>query len=398
MRAHLARAAAALTVLSLIPIAWGGSGLLTLATKTPSLSFDMTAQQSIGPSPEAGGLFASFAYDRGQVLGTYVQFAYDPATGGIKSVLGLAGEMPALFIGSLTIESFAPSRGEVVAGSTFEAQGYLVTVTAHDDPTVLLEVRTNAARAVTIELPASATNVSLLAVTGSWPAATVSYSVGEDQGRFLLGSGSFIVSGNRLVAKMADADLLVFKSVPPLRANRDAWRLVLDAIAAGHIVAELALVATSDGQWAQNTVRYRIGVDAWAVAVARNTAAIQVDSLLPGGAIVLLAFDRATMPFHGPSQLKVRANGFDVDRTDDSLMLLFGGEAVGGGPRYSVLSFPGTVVALYLPSLAAISIEVVSSPPGAAPPAFEAGSDLAVVAALAIVSAAAARMLRRKEE
>jgi len=395
--AFLAKAAAALTVLSLLPVAV--SVLVpSQASAVRPLPFDVQAERSREYAPQASGLFASFSYDRGHVLGTYVQFAYDATNGTIRSVLGLAGEMPVLFVGSLAIEGFAPARGEETVGSTFEAQGYLVTITAHDDPTALLEIRTNIARTVAIELPASATNVSLLAATGSWPAATVSFTVGEEQARFLLGSGSFSVSGTRLVAKMAASDLLVFKSVPPLAANRDEWRLVLDAIAAGHIVAELALVATSDGQWAQNTVQYRIGVAAWALAVEPGKASIQVDSLLPGGAVVLLAFDSATMPFKTDGQLTVRANGFEVNRTDNSLLLLFTREVAGSAARYAVLSFPGTVVALYLPSLAAISIEVESVPPGAALAAFEPGSDLAMIAALAVVSAAAARMLRRREE
>ncbi|MGI0149451.1 MAG: hypothetical protein ACREDF_07975 [Thermoplasmata archaeon] len=397
VRGYLAKATAALTVLCLLPVALIGP-VPSQAPALHPLSMHVQAASGLEYSPQAAGLFASFSYDRGQVLGTYVQFAYDPVNGTMRSILGLAGDMPVLFVGSLAIEGFAPARGQEAVGSTFEAQGYLVAITAHDDPTVLVEIRTNLARTVAIELPATATNVSLLAATGSWPAATVSYTVGEEQGRFLLGSGSFSVSGTRLVAKMADTDLLVFKSVPPLSANRDEWRRVLDAITAGHVVAELALVATSDGRWAQNTVRYRIGVAAWPLAVVPGKASIQVDSLLPGGAVVLLAFDSTTMPFNAPKQLSVRANGFEVNRTDNSLMLLFSSETAGGAARYSVLSLPGTVVALYLPSLAAISIEVLSVPPNAPAAPFEPGSDIAMIAALAIVSAAAARMLRRRED
>jgi len=53
-------------------------------------------------------------------------------------------------------------------------------------------------------------------------------------------------------------------------------------------------------------------------------------------------------------------------------------------------------VALYLPSLAAVSVEVVSTPPAAPSSGFQAGSEVAMIAALAIVSVAAARMLRRR--
>ncbi|HEY5539273.1 MAG TPA: hypothetical protein VIL58_07020, partial [Thermoplasmata archaeon] len=227
MRPHLARTAAALTVLTLLPLAMGGSAHASPAVLPQSGG--MVGESPPEFSPLSSPLFASFDYDGGQVLGTYVQFAYDAANGTLRSVLGLAGEMPVLYVGSISIEGFAPARGQTTEGATFEADGYLVTVTAHDDPTVLIEIRTDMARTATIELPAAATNISLLAASGSWPASTVSYAVGEEQGRFLLGAGSFSVSGTRLVAKMMDSDLLVFKSVPPLAPNRTEWRLVLDS-------------------------------------------------------------------------------------------------------------------------------------------------------------------------
>jgi len=396
LRPHLARTAAALTVLTLLPLAMGGS-----AHASPAVLPQSSGMMGESPpefSPRSSPLFASFDYDGGQVLGTYVQFAYDAANGTLRSVLGLAGEMPVLYVGSISIEGFAPARGQTTEGATFEADGYLVTVTAHDDPTVLIEIRTDMARTATIELPASATNISLLAASGSWPASTVSYAVGEEQGRFLLGAGSFSVSGTRLVAKMMDSDLLVFKSVPPLAPNRTEWRLVLDSITLGHVVAELDLVATSNGQWAQNTVRYRIGLAAWALRVEPGKAVVQVDSLLPGGGVILLAFDAATMPNDGTRHLVVKANGHEVNGTDDSLMILFPSDLRQGGARYSVLALPGTVVALYLPSLAAISVEVQSVRPAPSNTSFGVANEIAMIAALAVVSAAAARMLWRRED
>ena len=393
--ANLAKATAALAVLLLLPVALIGSAPSHSAALRP-ISLGMQAESSAGVFPWSSPLFAAFRYDRGQVLGTYVQFAYDASTGTMKSVLGLAGNAPVLYVGSIRIAGFAPARGAHAIGSTFEAKGYLVSITAHDDPTVLVEIRTDLARTATIELPAGATNVSVQTAPGSWPASSVSYSVGEDQARFLLGMGTFSVHGIRIVAKMADSDLLLFKSVPPLTTNRAEWVALLDAIGAGHIVAELDLVATADGRWVQNVVQYRIGVAGWALAVQPGRAAIQVDSLLPGGAVILLAFDAATMPFNAPTQLRVRANAGDVNRTDNLLPLLLTNGVRGAGASFSVLSFPGTVVALYLPYLAAVSVEVVSRPPGAPSSGFQAGSDVAMIAALAIVSAAAARMLRRR--
>jgi len=395
-RAHLARVAAALTVLSLLPVALSGSAPSHASAALRPISFAMQAESSAGVFPWSSQLFAAFRYDRGSVLGTYVQFAYDASTGTMNSVLSLAGDAPVLYVGSIRIGGFAPGRSAHAIGSTFEAQGYLVTITAHDDPTVLVEIRTDVARTATIELPAGATNVSVQTAPGSWPASSVSYSVEGEQARFLLGVGTFTVKGIRIIAKMADSDLLLFKAVPPQTANRGEWLALLDAIGAGHIVAELDLVATADGQWVQNLAQYRIGVTGWALAVQPGRATIQVDSLLPGGAVVLLAFDAATMPFNAPTQLRVSANAGDVNRTASALPLFLINGMRREGASYSVLSFPGTVVALYLPSLAAVSVEVVSTPPEAPSSGFQAGSEVAMIAALAIVSVAAARMLRRR--
>jgi hypothetical protein len=395
--AHLAKAAAALAVLSLLPVALSGSAPSHASAVLRPIS-SLVPSDSAGVFPWSSPLFAAFRYDRGQVLGTYVQFAYDASTGTVRSVLGLAGDAPVLYVGSIQVADFAPARGASARGPTFQGEGYLATITAHDDPTVLLEIRTDVARTAAIELPAGATNVSLQTAPGSWPASSVSYSVGEEQARFLLGAGSFSVHGIHVVAKMADSDLLLFKSVPPSGANRGEWLALLDAIGAGHVVAELDLVATADGRWVQNVVQYRLGVTGWALQVEPGHATVQVDSLLPGGATVLLAFDRATMPFNAPTELQIRANAGEVNRTESPLATFFSTDARSGGASFSVLSFPGTVVALYLPSLAAVSIEVVSSASSPPRTGLQADSEIAMIAALAIVSAAAARIIRRKNE
>jgi hypothetical protein len=395
VRSHIRKVAAAAVIGSLLSLALTGLGT---ALSTSARSDTSLAEGSPVPNPRSAPMFDSFQYEKGQALGTYVQFAYDASNGTLKSVLGLTKDMPVLYVGSISISGFAPARGEATIGSTFRAEGYLVTITAHDDPTSLIEIRTDMARTVAIELPADATNVSLLAATGSWPASTVLYTVGDEQGRFLLGAGTFSVSGTRLVARMRDADLLVFKSVPPLTANRSEWRIVLDAITAGRVVAEMNLVGTSGGQWIQNIVRYRIGLAAWALAVQAGGASVQIDSLLPGGAVVLLTFDSATIPLGEPRRLVVKANGHEIDRTDDSLLLLFANDGNHGAPRYAVLSLPGTALAVYLPSLAAISIEVASLLPPPLESAFDLSTEVAMIAALGIVCLAAVRMLRRRPE
>lgn len=387
-----------MVAITLLPVSWGGFAVSPAPIALIGLSEDAEANGPPAYEPRSSPLFDSFQYERGHVLGKYVQFAYDAANGTIKSVLGLAGELPVLFVGSISIQGFAPSRGESTVGSTFGVQGYLVSITAHDDPTGLIEIRSDMSRSVSIELPADATDVSLLAASGSWPASIVTYTVGEEQGRFLLGAGTFTVSGTRLVANMRDSDLLVFKSVPPASQNRAEWQLVLDAIAAGRVVAEMDLIATTGGQWIQNIVRYRIGLAAWALAVASGSVSVQVDSLLPGGGVVLLAFDSTTMPIHGSRKLLVKANGHEINRTEDTLTILFEDAPSRGAPRYAVLSLPGTVLAVFLPSLAAITISIASVSAAAPSGGFDLASEIAMIAALALVSAAAARMLRRRPE
>src|SRR5207237_6852612 len=185
----LAKAAAAFAVLSLLPVALRGSAAVHAPASLRPISFAPQAESSAGVFPWSSPLFAAFQYDRGEVLGTYVQFAYDASTGTMKSILGLVGETPVLYVGSIRIAGFAPARGAHASGSTFEAQGYLVPITVHDDPTVLVEIRTDVARTATIELPAGATNVSVQRLRGPCPAPPACFPVAATRPGFLWGPG-----------------------------------------------------------------------------------------------------------------------------------------------------------------------------------------------------------------
>ena len=399
-RAFLAKAAAAFTVLSLLPVALSGSAPSHASPALrPISSWDLGGAAPVDAS-SATPLFASFTYDRGQVRGTYVQFTYDAPSGMIRSILGLGSDPPILYVGSIRIQSFIPPGPPTATalGPIFEAEGFLVTVTAHDDPTGLLEIHSGMRRLVTIELPASASNISLQTSMGAWPASSVSFTVGGEHARFVLGAGSFSVNGTVLVADMAGPDLLVFKSVPPGSSSKAEWRAILDAISAGQVVAELDLVATQNGGWIQNAARYRIDVAAWPVAVKPGQASVYVDSNRTVGAVVLLAFDQDTMPVGDQARLSVRANGNEVNRTNDTLTLLYAPDARTKDASYTILPLPGTVLAIYLPSLVATYVEVMSVPPPPPGPAFDFGAEAATIAALAVVSVAAAHMFRRRKE
>src|SRR2546422_10564638 len=152
------------------------------------------------------------------------------------------------------------------------------------------------ARVATIELSAAATNIALLSASGHARASTVSFTIQGEEARLFLGSGTFNVTGTRVLAEMASPDLLVFKSVPTASTNKAEWRAVLDAISAGQVGAELDLIATADGQWMQNPARYRIDVAAWPLAVRPRAASARIDTLRAGGAMVPFPFDPSTLP------------------------------------------------------------------------------------------------------
>lgn len=342
-------------------------------------------------------LFASFRYERSQVQGTYVQFAYNASSGLIRSYLATSLLTPVLYIGSIEFPGFLPTREPQVRGPMFEAQGDRIKITAHDDPTCLLEVRSDVARTLTIELPASATNVSTRSTPSSWPASSLSYTIGEEQARMFLGLGTFKVTGTQIIASMASSDLLVFKAVPAASLHKAEWKAVLDAIASGHVVAELDLVVTTDGGWVENPAHYRIDVSASPMAVAPGKASVYVGSTQAGAAVVLLAFDAATMPATEPWRLTIRVDGDEANRIADTLALFYAPESKVSVPTYSFLPFPGTVLALYLPNLASAVIDVESVVPPPPPgPSFDAASELALALALILVAGAAAQMFRRR--
>src|SRR5947209_15496262 len=266
-RAFLAKAPATFTVLSLLPVALSGSAPSHASPVLRPISDSDLGGVPVGDIPWPAALFAAFTYDRGLVLGTYARFAYNSTSGGVTSLFGgVVGDLPVSYLDSIAIDGFPPARSAAAHGPIFEADGYLVTLTAHDDPTGLIEIRSEMARGVTIELPASAANISLLSASGQARASTVSFTIQGEEARLFLGSGSFNVTGTRGGAAMASPDLRVFKCVPATSTNKRAWPAVLDAISAGQVVAELDLIAPADGHWMQNPARYRNDGAAWPLA------------------------------------------------------------------------------------------------------------------------------------
>lgn len=401
--AFLAQAAAALTVLTLLPVAVSGTAPSHASAALRSIS---VVDPWDGPiaGPAAGdvdwstGLFASFTYTEGQVVGHYMQFEYDEAEGGtIYAWFARGGWPPVLFMSAIRIEAFMPVAPPSTEGPTFTASGYLVDVIAHDDPTGLLEIRNRGVpRTVTLELPASATNISQSHTPASSPVSSLTYSVGSNQARLLLGEGSFVVDGTTVTAHMASLDLLLFKAVPAFSPFKAEWKAVLDAIASGAVVAEIDLVARRGGGWMENLAQYRVDVAAAAVNVIPRNASVFVTSPRPISAVVLLGFDSATMPLDPTDLLEVHANGFAIALAQDTLATFYAPLAERPTPMYSILPLPETILAVYLPSLTSVAVEVRSLEPPPPPAYLDVSSQIAMVAALAVVSVAAALIFRRR--
>src|SRR5205809_6445166 len=88
--AHLAKAAAALAVLSLLPVALHGSAPSHASAVLPPISSLVPSADSAGVFPCSSPLFAPLRYDRGQVLGTYVQVACADSSGTVRALPGLS--------------------------------------------------------------------------------------------------------------------------------------------------------------------------------------------------------------------------------------------------------------------------------------------------------------------
>src|SRR5207247_10303349 len=89
--AHLARAAAALAVLWLLPVALSGSAPSHTSAVLPPISSLVPSADSAGVFPCSSPLFAASPSAPGQVLGASVQSAEADPNGTVRSVLGLAG-------------------------------------------------------------------------------------------------------------------------------------------------------------------------------------------------------------------------------------------------------------------------------------------------------------------
>ncbi len=409
-RSSLVRAAAALTVLTLLPAA--ALSLSGIARASPGLTIEVPADAGSGPlhgtngldAPTVdalmraweSGLFASFGWDGVTATGSFLQFSFTPSSGAISAVLAKNGTETLAILESIEIHPTVGFAPPIAAGPLFTATGDAMTILAHDAPAGLLEFHTGSAPAAVIfHLLSFATAITDRTSAMEWPQASVTFSIGESRVRLVSGAGSLNVTGMTVTANMTADDLLVMRIVPAFLRDRSQASAVLDALGSGRLAAEYALVSSSDGGWIQDAVRYRRGLLAGPTTVSAGHAALWLGSPLERDGLLLLGFDPLTMPADPGHRLVVTVNGTEVRESTDVLGAFYASPGGMENPFYARLAANATVLALYLPSLHDSTVEISSAP--IPRPTVEWSTEAAIIAALAVVSVAAAVMFRRRE-
>ncbi len=400
------KAATALMALALVPVA-----LLVASAHAPGASAsplqpalhpnELRALDGNVPETEAlmrsqaSNLFAPFVWDGDVVSGPFVTFTYSARTGSLVGYFAVNGTNMTLLVDTIQVEGFIPASAPVVSGATFSASGTAVSVVVHDEPMGLLEVRSQGqARTVVLQFPTGAKDFTVAHGNG-WPHSSLAFTVGGNRGRLILGGGNLSVNGTKVTADLQAEDYLALRAVPAFAEHSMERSAVLEAFASGRLAAEYDLVAMSNGEWLQNSAQYQIGIAASSSQVAFSRAEIDLGVTTPRGGIVILAFDPQTMPVDAHHRLVVTENGLLVPQGSDPLQTLYALPGTPGQASFALLDMNATVVVLYLPDLNAtpLVVESVALPVGG----LDAASQLAMIAALFVVSVAAAVMFRRPD-
>lgn len=403
-RRRLHRAATALVALTLLPVAVLVATQHSPSPAVPTLSGRglLTAQDIDTPAVEAlqrsqaSGLFAPFSWNGQTVAGPFVTFDFVPSSGTVVGLFGVSGTQTELLVNTIEIVGFSMTTTPQVGGSTFVATGLGVTLVAHDEPTGLIEVQTTSMpRTVKIAFPDTATDLEVSQGT-TWPRASVSFTIGNTTGRMIVGSGSVDLNGTTVTAQLKTSDYLALRSVPSFIEHAADRAAVLDAFASGRLAAEYDLVAMTNGQWLENVARFRPSLSMLGTGVGFGDASITLSGSGSRDGVLVLAFDPRTMPADSGHKLVVTLDGATVPETTSPLEALYTSPSSSGQASFSRLAMNATVLVLYLPSLTGSSIEVESI---ALPvPGLDMPTELAMVAAVLVVSVAAAAMFRRREE
>jgi len=406
-RRRLHRATSALLALTLLPV-----GVMVATVHSPMASMlgwtaapdpaTVRSQDTNVPMAEAfqrglaSGLFAPFSWDGNVASGPFVQFDYLDGSGPIAAYFLVNGSQTSILVDSISVAGFAPNAPPVVAGATFITADNDTTIIAHDEPTALLEIRTlSLPRSVILTFPAATTDLQV-SRSDSWPAASLAFTSGGNNGRLIVGRGGLALNGTTVTASLAANDYLALRAVPGSSEHAMQRTALLDAFGSGRLAAEFALVAVSSGGWLENSARYHDDLVLESNEVQFNRAVLKLQTAGPQDGLVLLAFDPDTMPADSQHRLNVMANGVEIPEAADPLASLFALPGSTDHATYARLSMNATVLVVYVPDLSSASLEVESV--ALPPPGLDGPTQMAIVAAVFLVAVSAAVMFRRRPE
>ncbi len=396
--------AVALVALTLIPVA-----VLVAAAHAPAASpsavgprphsdglraqdVDLPAAEALKRS-EASNLFAPFAWDGQVVAGPFVAFDFTMRTGAIVGYFAVNGTNMSLLVDTVQILGFTPTSAPVISGATFSASGSAVSLTVHDEPMALLEIRSQGrARTVVLQFPTSAKDLTV-ARASAWPRSSLAFTVGGNHGRLLLGRGNLSINGTTVTADLQPEDYLALRAVPAFAEHAAERTAVLEAFASGRLAAEYDLVAMSSGGWLENSAQYQMGLAASSTHVEFGQADLVLGATESRGGLVLLAFDPQTMPADKHHRLAVTENGVDVPQASDPVQSLYALPGTPSRASFALLDMNATVLVVYLPDLNATPLHIESIALPLNGPDWP--TELAMIAAVFVVSVAAAVMFRR---
>lgn len=400
LRRRFPRAATALVALTLLPVAvLVASAHVGPAVSSPILARSaLYAEDALLPSvealqrSEASNLFAPFYWNGAVATGPFVSFGYSLSSGTLTSYSSVNQGAAQVLIESIQVDGLWGGASPQLAGPTFSVDGLGVTVVAHQEPMALLEIQVaSGPRSAVFAFPPSTTALAI-SRADSWPRAVLSFSNGDSRGSIILGMGAMTVNGNTVTATLESGDYLALRVLPAFVDNHDARSAILDAFASGRLAAEYDLVAMTSGGYLENAAEYEPNLSMSSDVVGFSTAAMTMNSLENGAGLVLLAFDPRTMPADPSHRIVVRADGAEIAETSDPLAALHAAPGSASQASFSLLSMDATVLVVYLPTLTVSSLQVQSVDRPAEGP--DGPTELAMVAAVFLVSMAAAAMFR----
>ena len=403
-RRHLQRTATALVALTLLPVAVfvvsthpgvGPSSTGLPRTALTASDVDLPSVEALQRS-EASSLFAPFSWNGAAATGPFVSFALDPSTGTVEGYSAVNRGPTEVLIDRIELVGFSQGSSPQIAGPTLRLNGVGVTLTAHQEPMALLEIETSfAPRSVVFVFPARTSNLELSRAS-VWPRASLSFTVGDSGGCMILGKGTMTVNGTTVTANLEAGDYLALSAVPSFADHAAVRTAILDAFASGRLTAEYDLVAMTNGNWLENAAQYQPDLTATSEGVKFNAATVTMKSVTPREGLVLLAFDPRTMPADSSRRLVVTNNGVEIAEAQDPLGALYAAPGPARAPSFSRLSMNATVLVVYLPTFTTSSLQVESI---AVPsPGPDGATELAIIAAVFVVSLAAAVMFRPPRE